>query len=233
MLSSDYSGVSGKLCQAHRHDGGAGVIYDPATRGSFRPGRFARIKIVAMTSFAALAMLATAVAPAAANAAPPKEVVPLPSSPELGKAEGRCRPNENGPALLVSAVGLKDRVGHLKLEVYPSNDADWLQDDNILLYHGKTFRRVEEAVPQSGTPGLCIRVPGPGPYSVMLLHDRNSDHKFQLSQDGVGFGGNPHMGWSKPRAASARVVAGSGLTRITIVLNYFHGLGMSPIHGGD
>ena len=36
---------------------------------------------------------------------------------ELGKAEGRCRPGEPGPALLVSALGLKDRSGNLKLEV--------------------------------------------------------------------------------------------------------------------
>ena len=44
---------------------------------------------------------------------------------ELGKGEGRCRTNEVGPALLVSAIGLKDRAGDLKLEVYPANDKDF------------------------------------------------------------------------------------------------------------
>ena len=180
-----------------------------------------------MSAFAALMMLA--VAPA--NAAPAKEVVPLPSTPDLGKAEGRCRAGEQGPALLVDVVGLKDRAGRLKLEVYPSNDADFLQDDNILIYHGKTFRRVEEDTPKSGAVSLCVRVPGPGAYSVMLLHDRNSDRKFQWSSDGVAFGGNPHLGWHKPKSAAARVNAGPGLTRISLVLNYFHGLGMSPISG--
>lgn len=212
MLSDDYSQARGTL----RHSPQARNVSLRATAG---------------TGICALAMLA--LAPQAAIAGPPKEVVPLPSSPDLGKAEGRCHAGEGGSSLMVSVVGLKDRVGHLKLEVYPSNDADWLQDDNILLYHGKTFRRVEEPVPQSGTPEMCIRVPGPGAYSVMLLHDRNSDHKFQFSQDGVGFGGNPHVGWSKPRAAAARVMAGPGATHITIVLNYFHGLGMSPIRGDN
>ena len=219
MDSGDFCGMRGAVSRAHRQASQA--------RGS-RTRRFAR----AGKAIGAAALLATTAVPAA-HAAPPKEVVPLPSSPELGKAEGRCHPGETGPAVLVSVAGLKDRLGHLKLEVYPSNDADWLQDDNILLYHGKTFRRVEEAVPQSGPATLCIRIPGPGTYSVMLLHDRNSNHKFDLSQDGVGFAGNPHIGWGKPKAAAARLVAGGGLTRITIVLNYFHGLHMSPLHEDD
>lgn len=143
---------------------------------------------------------------------------------ELGKAEGRCRPGETGPALLVSVVGLKDRAGELKLEVYPANDQDFLQDDKILIAQGKTFRRVEEAVPASGTPTLCVRLPGPGKYGVSLLHDRDANHKFNLSVDGVGFAGNHRLSWSKPKAAASSVVAAAGLTRAPIVLNYRRGL---------
>lgn len=149
---------------------------------------------------------------------------------ELGKAEGRCRPGESGPALLVSALGLKDRAGDLKLEVYPANDRDFLQDDRILIAQGKTFRRVEEAVPASGTPMLCVRVPGPGTYAVSLLHDRDANHKFNLSGDGVGFSGNHKLSWSKPKANASSVVAGAGLTRVPIVLNYRSGLlGFAPL----
>lgn len=181
---------------------------------------------------AALALAALGL-PAAASAAPAqaKEVVPLLSTPDLGKAEGRCRPNEQGPALLVEVVGLKDRRGRIKLEVYPPNDPDFLQDDNILVYHNKTFRRVEEDVPRDGAVNLCVRVPGPGVYSLMLLHDRNANRKFDLTVDGVGFGGNPHMGWHRPKASAARITAGPGLTHLSIVLNYFQGLGMGPISG--
>jgi uncharacterized protein (DUF2141 family) len=179
-----------------------------------------------MTAIAALMMFA-----AAASSA--KEVVPIPSTPELGKAEGRCRAEEPGPAFLVEVQGLKDRAGRLKLEVYPANDQDFLQDDNILIYHGKTFRRVEEVVPQSGPVVMCVRVPGPGTYSISLLHDRDSNRKFSWTIDGIGFASNPRLGWGKPHAAAARANAGPGLTRIGIVLNYHHGLGMSPIHGDD
>jgi uncharacterized protein (DUF2141 family) len=146
------------------------------------------------------------------------------SSHDLGKAEGQCRPRETGPALLISAAGLKDRQGNLKLEVYPSNDADFLQDDKVLVAAGKTFRRVEVAVPPTGTPELCIRVPRPGRYAVSLLHDRDRNRKFGLSIDGIGFGGNPKLGWAKPKAGVSSVTAGAGLTRITIVMNYRKGL---------
>ncbi|MEH6758813.1 MAG: DUF2141 domain-containing protein [Parasphingorhabdus sp.] len=148
----------------------------------------------------------------------------VPSSPDLGKAEGRCRGGESGPAIKVSVTGLKDRKGKLKLEVYPSNDNDFLEDDNKLINAGKTFRRVEVSVPNSGTPQLCIRVPSAGSYSLSLLHDRDSNRKFGLSVDGIGFSSNPKLGWSKPKAAATRITAGSGVTRTTIVMNYRRGL---------
>jgi uncharacterized protein (DUF2141 family) len=148
----------------------------------------------------------------------------LPSSPDLGKAEGQCRPGENGPSFLVDVAGLKDRRGLLKLELYPANDDDFLEDDNILVNAGKVFRRVEVAVPQSGPVVLCIRAPAPGLYSLSLLHDRDSNRKFGLSVDGIGFARNPHLGWSKPSASAASAWAGPGPTRITIIMNYRRGL---------
>lgn len=153
---------------------------------------------------------------------------------ELGKAEGRCRTNEPGPALLVSVIGLKDRAGDLKLEVYPANDKDFLQDDRILIAAGKTFRRVEVAVPAAGTPMLCVRLPAPGAYAVSLLHDRDANHKFNMSSDGIGFAGNHRLSWSKPKAAASSAVASAGLTPVAIRLNYRQGLlTMAPIERPD
>jgi uncharacterized protein (DUF2141 family) len=158
------------------------------------------------------------------------QAMALASSPELGKAEGQCRANENGPSFLVAVEGLKDRQGLLKLEVYPSNDADFLADDNVLLNAGKVFRRVEEPVPARGAVQICIRVPGPGPYALSLLHDRDANRKFGLSVDGIGFAANPRLGFSKPRADHASVAAGNGPTRTVIVMNYRRGLiGFGPL----
>ena len=54
-----------------------------------------------------------------------------------------------------------------------------------------------------------------------------------VSTDGVGFSGNPKLGLSKPRAASARFVAGGGLTPVTVRMNYRRGLfGFGPLKAG-
>lgn len=165
----------------------------------------------------------------AALALPLLTAAMLPSTPDLGKAEGQCRPGEKGPAFLVQVKGLKDRKGKLKLEVYPANEKDFLQDDNLLIMAGKTFRRVEIPVPQSGTPQICVRLPSAGTYAVSLLHDRDENRKFNWRIDGIGFSGNPRLGWGKPNVSRASVVAGSGLTTISIVLNYHRGLGVAPL----
>jgi uncharacterized protein (DUF2141 family) len=153
----------------------------------------------------------------------------IPSTADLGTVEGRCRSNESGPSFLVDVEGLRDRSGKLKLEIYPANDADFLDDDNILVSAGKTFRRVEQPVPASGPVRLCVRLPSAGSYAVSLLHDRDGNRKFGWRVDGIGFAGNPKLGWSKPRALRASATARSGPTRIEIVMNYRRGLGMRPI----
>ena len=156
----------------------------------------------------------------------PKEGEPgyIPSTPELGKAAAQCRLNETGPAVLIRVEGLKDRQGNIKAELYPSNDEDFLADDNLLVMAGKVFRRVEFPVPKSGEAMLCMRVPGPGVYSVIVMHDRDSNRKFGLSVDGIAFPGNPKLGLSRPKAAAARLESGDGLTRISVRMNYRRGL---------
>jgi len=151
------------------------------------------------------------------------------STRSLGVAEGVCRRPEPGPAIMVSVAGLKDRAGLLRLELYPDNDADFLADDNQLMAAGKTFARADLPVPSAGPVSLCIRVPHPGRYALSLLHDRDGNLKFGMFSDGIGFPGNPRLGWSKPKAANASILAGPGITHATIVLNYRHGFGMRPL----
>jgi uncharacterized protein (DUF2141 family) len=146
------------------------------------------------------------------------------SSPGLGLAEGRCRPGEPGPAIMIEARGLKDRRGVLRAELYPPDDADFLADDNVLVSQGKTFRRSEIALPAAGPVRICIRVPAPGRYTLALLHDRDANHRFSVLTDGIGFPGNPAIRRARPQASEATIVAGPGITTTDIILNYHRGL---------
>jgi uncharacterized protein (DUF2141 family) len=165
------------------------------------------------------------IAAAVLVAAPATLSAELRSTPTLGMAEGRCRTGEPGPALMINVVGLKDRGGTMKAELYPANQDDFLQDDNILLNAGKTFRRVVIDVPKSGNVQLCLRVPSAGTFALSLLHDRDANRKFGLSTDGVGFGSNPQsLGPTKPRVAIALVRAGGGITPVNVRMMYRKGL---------
>lgn len=143
---------------------------------------------------------------------------------DFGIAEGKCRAHETGPAVLVTAAGLKDRTGKLRLELFAPNDAEFLADDQDLVREGKIFRRTVLVVPAAGPVEMCVRAPHAGTWSMALVHDRAGMKKFKLSADGIGFGGNPHLGLSKPHAEAAEVEVGSGLTRTSIRLNYRRGL---------
>lgn len=153
----------------------------------------------------------------------------LVSSPDLGTHEGQCRHGESGPALLIDVAGLKDRTGLLRAEVYPAVDGDFLADDNVLIAAGKTFARVDMPLPATGPVKLCIRLPRSGRYALSLLHDRNGNRKFDPFKDGIGFPGNPALGWSKPGASQAAFHGGAGITEIEIRLNYRRGLSMQPL----
>lgn len=149
----------------------------------------------------------------------------------LGDSQA-CTPGSTQPAVLAWFDGLKDRQGKIRLELFPDNDADFLQDDVILASTGKTFRRIELPVPAQGPVGICLRVPRPGRYTMAMIHDRDGKRKFSFSVDGVGFPGNPKLGWGKPKASQALVNVGNSVTVLHAVLNYFHGLGFSPISKG-
>lgn len=135
-----------------------------------------------------------------------------------------------GPAIRVDVAGLKDRTGRLKLELYPATDGDFLKDDRDLLREGKTFRRVWAPTPASGAVALCMRVPAPGRYALLLTHDRDGRNKFNFWRDGAGFVGADRLGRGRPKLAQAVIDVGPGVTTATIRTQYLRGLsGFAPL----
>ncbi len=158
---------------------------------------------------------------------------PARAEPELGTAEGQCRPDEPGPAIQVTVEGLKDRTGVLRMELYSSDPKDFLADDRDLIAAGKTFRRVVEAPPASGPVRLCIRAPAAGTYALALIHDRDNKRSFSIWHDGIGFAGNPPVIHGKPPPEKARITVGNAVTQTVIIMNYMRGLFTFGRIGGD
>jgi uncharacterized protein (DUF2141 family) len=131
----------------------------------------------------------------------------------------------HGPAIQVNVLDLKDRRGQLKLELYPANDTDFMRSDTDLIAEGKIFRRVTVDAPVAGQVAMCIRVPHPGRYALLLIHSRRSQDKFDFWQDGVGLRSNTRIGRSRPPVGNAVVEVGSGVQVLDIKTQYLHGLG--------
>ena len=136
----------------------------------------------------------------------------------------------DGPAIRVNVIGLRDRVGELKLELYPANEADFLKDDRDLIREGKVFRRVRVPTPQGGPVSLCIRAPAAGSYALLFTHNRDGKNKFNFWEDGAGMPSNQRIGRARPKLAMARIVVPGGVVTTEIRAQYLRGLsGFSPL----
>ncbi|WP_375398574.1 DUF2141 domain-containing protein [uncultured Sphingomonas sp.] len=156
--------------------------------------------------------------------------VPLPAAAQmLGSDAEACLAGE-GPAVRVAVEGLKDRSGEIKVELYPANDDDFLKDDRDLIKEGKVFRRVRAPTPAWGPVILCIRVPRPGRYALLVTHNRDGRNKFNMWQDGAGLIGNVKLGRSRPKVAMAEIDVPAGIASATVIVQYMRGLsGFGPV----
>ena len=161
---------------------------------------------------------------------------PTQARPQAGAlgGDGAACSEGVGPAIRVKVSGLKDRIGELKLELYPATEADFLKDDRDLIKEGKVFRRIRVATPQSGPITLCIKVPAPGRYALLFTHNRDGRNKFDFWSDGAGFPSNAKLGRTRPQLAMAAIDVGPGVTTTEIRAQYLRGLGgFGPIKSED
>ena len=168
-------------------------------------------------------VLVAALAVAVPSALSPAAALPAGVGAPGGDA-GACT-GAQGPAIRADIVGLKDRRGDVKLELYPATEADFLKEDRQLIAESKVFRRVREATPASGAVSLCIRAPHPGRYALLFTHNRDGKNKFNIWSDGAGFASNQKLGRSRPKVGQAVVDVGNTVTVVTIKAQYLHGLG--------
>jgi hypothetical protein len=134
-------------------------------------------------------------------------------------------------AILANIVGLKDRTGRLKLELWRARDDEFLQSDWVLEGEGKFFRRVWADPPATGSVSMCIKAPGPGIYALFFTHDRDGKNKFNFWKDGAGLPNSTKLGRNRPTLELAQVIVGIGVTTVTIRAQYLRGIfsGFGPV----
>lgn len=142
------------------------------------------------------------------------------SIPAIGSDADACAPDANETALRVEITGFKDRKGQVRLEIYSTDPGEFLGNSRKLVEGGKVFRRIDAPTPQAGAVYSCIRLPGPGTYTLAVLHDRNLNGKFSLFTDGVGFPNRARRIYRKPTVAEAEFTATAGLNTMTVPLFY-------------
>ncbi|MDA5194181.1 DUF2141 domain-containing protein [Govanella unica] len=147
----------------------------------------------------------------------------------LGPEAAACETDLGTPAILVHVNGFKDRKGQIRVELYSDKKEDFLAGRQDLLSRNAVFKRIDVPVPPEGPVAICVEAPGAGRYSLVVLHDRNNNGKFNVFNDGVGFPNNPRLGLSKPDVAKATFDVTTNLTTLNITLNYLNGLKPEPV----
>lgn len=152
------------------------------------------------------------------------------SAQVLGSDAAACQPG-GGPAIEATVTGLKDRKGDVRLELYPATAEDFLKGDHELLAQDKVFRRVTVPIPggaAAGTAVICLRVPRPGRYALVMIHSRDGKARFDYKIDGAGTPGNRRIGFGKPKVEEASLSVGAGVTPVAIKAQYLGLFGFSP-----
>jgi uncharacterized protein (DUF2141 family) len=118
--------------------------------------------------------------------------------------------------LLVTTQGVRSNHGYLVANLYGADKHRWLADNGWL----NVWR--DPALP--GDETMCLYLPGPGRYALVMFHDANADGELNVGplgpKEGYGFSNNLRPFFSAPSLESALFPVGAGDTHIIIRLRY-------------
>ena len=125
-----------------------------------------------------------------------------------------CHGTPSPYRLLVTSQGVKNDRGYLVANLFGSDRRRWLADNGWL----NVWR--DHSIP--GDETMCLYLPGPGRYALVMFQDANSNGNLDLGpfgpREGYGFSNNVRPFLSAPSLASALFTVGPGDTRISIRL---------------
>lgn len=142
----------------------------------------------------------------------------------LGPHAGACRTGADGPALLVTVDGFKQRTGVVRVALYRA--------DNSFLERGQTLEKIDLPVARTGPMRVCVPAPRPGRYAVAVRHDLDGNGRSGWN-DGGGFSRNPDISLTnlRPNVDRVAVGVGEGVLPVNVILNYRFGFSIRPVRG--
>lgn len=129
---------------------------------------------------------------------------------------GACT-GESGQAVLeVEVEGLQTTEGRVRAQVYSSDPEEFLEK-------GKKLVRVDMPIDGAENPTVCVPLPAPGTYALVILHDKNANGRADVFTEGFGFSNNPKLSLGPPDADEVMFNALAGVSKHTIQLSYIFG----------
>jgi uncharacterized protein (DUF2141 family) len=127
-----------------------------------------------------------------------------------------CHGTPSPYRVLVTTQGVRTTHGFLVANLYGADRRRWLADNGWL----NVWR--DAAIP--GDETMCLYLPGPGRYALVMFHDANADGDLNVGplgpKEGYGFSNNVRPFLSAPSLQSALFTVGPGDTRLKIRLRY-------------
>ncbi len=119
--------------------------------------------------------------------------------------------------LVVQVTGIRNSKGEIRLLVFSGQDG-WPD------VRDQSFRHASLAANGRAVTFTLTNMPE-GRYALSVLHDENENHKldrdlFGRPKEGIGFGNNPKIGFTKPGWKDASVQVNGPSMQTTIDLRY-------------
>jgi uncharacterized protein (DUF2141 family) len=143
----------------------------------------------------------------------------------MGPDAAACRAGSGQPAVLVNVNGFKAHTGSVRVNVYGSDPARFLE-------RGQYVRQINVPVTRAGTMPICVALPSAGRYAVAVRHDANGSGSSDWN-DGGGFSRNPRVTLvnRRPRYENVAINVGRGVVPVNITLLYRFGFTVRPVNG--
>lgn len=129
-----------------------------------------------------------------------------------------CDTSESGAAILVHVSNIRYQEGNLRAQIYSSNPDEFLAS-------GKKLFRIDVPVAAVAEQDICVPVPAPDTYALVVMHDRNANGKADFFSEGFGFSNNPKLKLSPPDAEDVMIEVPEGVLEVPVELYYILGSG--------